>query len=48
MGRTYNMYDPQELQDAFKSGMMDHCSGVVGRAAEKTAEMIEREQEEDA
>jgi C_GCAxxG_C_C family probable redox protein len=48
MGRTYNMYDPQELQDAFKSGMMDHCSGVVGRAAEKTAEMIEREREEEA
>jgi C_GCAxxG_C_C family probable redox protein len=43
MGRTYNMYDPQELQEAFKSGMMDHCSGVVGRSAEKTAEMILRE-----
>jgi len=47
MGRTYNMYDPQELQDAFNSGMMDTCSGVVGRAAEKTAEIIAREEEEE-
>jgi len=47
MGRTYNMYDPKELQEAFKSGMMDHCSGVVGRSAEKTAEMILREKDKD-
>jgi len=48
MGRTYNMYDPEQLQEAFKSGMMDHCSGVVGRAARKAAEMILREQDKDA
>jgi C_GCAxxG_C_C family probable redox protein len=47
MGRTYNMYDPKELQEAFKTGMMDHCSGVVGRSAEKTAEMILREKDKD-
>jgi C_GCAxxG_C_C family probable redox protein len=48
MGRTYNMYDPKELQEAFKSGMMDHCSKVVGGAARKAAEMILAEREEDA
>ena len=48
MGRTYNMYDPQQLQEAFKSGMMDHCSGVVGRSARKAAEMILREQDKEA
>ena len=44
MGRTYNLYDPQELQEAFKSGMVDHCSGVVGRSARKAAGIIIREQ----
>lgn len=43
MGRTYNMYDPKEMQEAFSSDMIDHCSGVVGRAARKAAEMILRE-----
>ena len=48
MGRTYNMYDPQQLKEAFKSGMMDHCSGVVGRATSKAAGMILREQDKEA
>jgi C_GCAxxG_C_C family probable redox protein len=48
MGRTYNMYDPAQLQEAFKSGMMDQCSKVVARAAAKAAEMILSEQEKDA
>jgi len=48
MGRTYNLYDPQELQEAFRSGMLEHCSEVVGRAARKAAELIieEREKQE--
>ncbi len=47
MGRTFNMYDPKELQEAFNSGMMDHCSGVVGRSARKAAELILAEREKD-
>jgi C_GCAxxG_C_C family probable redox protein len=47
MGRTYNMYDPEQLQEAFKSGMIDHCSKVVGLAAGKAAEMILSEQEKE-
>ncbi|MFW6113439.1 MAG: C-GCAxxG-C-C family protein [Actinomycetota bacterium] len=45
MGRTYNLYDPEQLQEAFKSGMLDTCSAVVGRAARKAAEIILRERE---
>ena len=29
MGRTYNMYDPEQMKEAFSSDMIDHCSGVV-------------------
>ena len=47
MGRTYNMYDPEQLQEAFKTGMMDHCSKVVGNAALKAAEMILAEKEKE-
>ena len=48
MGRTFNMYDPKELQEAFTSGMMEHCSGVVGRSARKAAELILAEREKEA
>lgn len=48
MGRTFNMYDPKELQEAFTSGMMDHCSGVVGRSARRAAELILAEREKEA
>ncbi len=48
MGRTFNMYDPKELQEAFTSGMMDHCSGVVGRSARKAAELILAEKDKEA
>jgi C_GCAxxG_C_C family probable redox protein len=39
MGRTYNLWDQQEMQAAFQSGMMTHCSKVVGTVA-KLAVMI--------
>lgn len=45
MGRTYDMYDPKQLEEAFKSGMMGHCSEVVGSAVRKTAELILEEKE---
>ncbi|MDI6831717.1 MAG: C-GCAxxG-C-C family protein [Actinomycetota bacterium] len=40
MGRTYDMYDPAQLKEAFSSDMMEHCSGVVGNAAARAAEII--------
>jgi C_GCAxxG_C_C family probable redox protein len=42
-GRTYDLYDPVQLKEAFKAGMLEHCARVVGRAAHRTAEMILRE-----
>jgi len=48
MGRTYNMYDPKDLMEAFSSGMAEHCSGVVGNAAAKAAELILEEREREA
>ncbi|MBC7231392.1 MAG: C_GCAxxG_C_C family protein [Actinobacteria bacterium] len=40
MGRIYDMYDPAQLKEAFSSDMMEHCSGVVGNAAARAAEII--------
>lgn len=45
MGRTYDMYDPEQLKEAFSSDMIKHCSGVVGNAAAKAAELILAQQE---
>jgi C_GCAxxG_C_C family probable redox protein len=40
MGRTYNLWDPEELKDASQSGMMKHCSKVVGTMARQAVELI--------
>ena len=40
IGRTYNMWDPDELKEAFKSGMVNHCSDLVGKVAQMTTEII--------
>ncbi|MHA1267501.1 MAG: C-GCAxxG-C-C family protein [Candidatus Helarchaeota archaeon] len=40
MGRTYNLWDPEEMKLAFKSGMMEHCSKVVGSMAAYAVELI--------
>jgi C_GCAxxG_C_C family probable redox protein len=40
MGRTFNLWDPKELKEAFKSGMMEHCSDLVGNIAAKATELI--------
>ena len=48
MGRTYDMYDPQQLREAFESDMMEHCSELVGQAARRTAEIIARERAKEA
>jgi len=47
MGRTYNLWDPKELEEAFKSGMMDHCSKVVGTGARLAVKIILEAREEE-
>ncbi|MBW2063279.1 MAG: C_GCAxxG_C_C family protein [Deltaproteobacteria bacterium] len=47
MGRTFNLLDPDELQEAMKFGMMDHCSKVVGTSAKMATQIILEEQEKD-
>ncbi len=45
MGRTYNLWNQKELNEAFTSGMMEHCSKVVGNAARLAVEIILEERE---
>lgn len=40
LGRTYNLWDPDELKEAFKSGMMEHCSKLVGDVARLATKII--------
>lgn len=40
IGRTYNLWDPNELKEAFESGMMEHCSKLVGNVAKLATEII--------
>ncbi|MBT4087004.1 MAG: C_GCAxxG_C_C family protein, partial [Deltaproteobacteria bacterium] len=40
MGRTFNLYDKNDMKEAGKLGMMAHCSKVVGNSARKTIEII--------
>lgn len=40
MGRTFNLYDPAELEKAMEAKMFDHCSKVVGTAARLATELI--------
>ena len=42
LGRTFDLLDPEEFEEALKVGMIEHCSRIVGRAARTTAEMILR------
>jgi C_GCAxxG_C_C family probable redox protein len=43
MGRTYDLLDPRQLEEAMKEGMLEHCAGVVGKTARRAAELILRE-----
>ena len=45
MGRTFNLLDQKELQEAMQFGMFEHCSKVVGSAARMTTNIILDEQE---
>ena len=40
LGRTYNLWDTNELKEAFQSGMMGHCSKLVGTIAKLATEII--------
>jgi len=40
MGRTFNLYDPSELEKATEYGMINHCSKVVGTSARLATEII--------
>ena len=44
MGRTFDLLDPKQLEEAMKEGMLEHCAGVCGAAARKAAELILREE----
>jgi hypothetical protein len=44
MGRTFNLLDPKQLEEAFKEGMLEHCARVCGTAARRTVELISREE----
>lgn len=48
MGRSYNLLSPGDLRRAWKTGMLEHCSEVVGWTARKTAEIILRERTDSA
>jgi C_GCAxxG_C_C family probable redox protein len=43
MGRTYDLLDPRQLEEAMKEGMLEHCAGVVGKTTRRAAELILRE-----
>jgi hypothetical protein len=43
MGRTFDLLDPKQLEEAMKEGMLGHCAGVCGAAARRAAELILRE-----
>ena len=40
VGRTYNLWDEKEFEEAFESGLIHHCSNVVGTVAKMATEII--------
>jgi hypothetical protein len=40
VGRTYNLWNPDERKEAFESGMIEHCSTVVGKVAKMATKII--------
>jgi C_GCAxxG_C_C family probable redox protein len=44
MGRSFDLLEPGGFKAAMEGGVLEHCSGVVGRAARRAAEIISREQ----
>jgi C_GCAxxG_C_C family probable redox protein len=46
-GRFYNLWDPAELKQAIKSGMLNQCSTVVGEVARMATEIILNQKEKE-
>jgi C_GCAxxG_C_C family probable redox protein len=44
-GRTYNLLDPMELEEAIRDEAMKHCGTVVGSTARMSVEIILRARE---
>jgi C_GCAxxG_C_C family probable redox protein len=42
MGRTYNLWNVDEMKEAFKAGMMENCSTLVGNVAKLATKIILR------
>ena len=40
VGRTYDLWNPKELKEAFKSDMMEHCSSLVGNVSRMATKII--------
>ncbi len=40
MGRTFNLWNADEMKEAFKAGMMDKCSTIVGNVAKLATKII--------
>jgi len=47
-GRFYNLYDPEEMKAAFKAGLPEKCSTLVGETARMATKIILDEQERQA
>jgi C_GCAxxG_C_C family probable redox protein len=47
MGRTFNLLDRTDFEEATKSDMMKHCSNVVGTTAKLATTIILEEQEKE-
>ena len=40
VGRSYDLWNAEELKEAFKAGVMEHCSDLVGNVARLTTKII--------
>lgn len=40
MGRTFNLWNADEMKEAFKADMMDNCSTIVGNVAKLATKII--------
>lgn len=47
IGRTFDLWDQAQLAEAMKSGMLDHCSKVVGTAARLATRIILEQQSQE-
>jgi len=39
-GRTFDLWDPKQIQEAFQLGMVEHCSKLVGTIAKMATKII--------